>query len=349
MLEAPCLRRNPKETQTAVEYTPTYQQRRSVRLGVAAALTASLAFVGAGCGSSGTNTPPATTAKSANVKAVAVTPEGLRRLAVRLEQPIYWVGAASDMSYRRTTEANGRISVRYVPATSANATGTKFLTVGTYRLANAYAATQFAAGESDAVPLQAPSGAIAFSTKTRPLNAWLAYAGSKYQIEVYDPVPGRARTLVSSGKVVRVPGSPRETTRPVVVSATQLASLGTAQSPIYWAGARPERTYELTRTSTGGYLFRYLPKGAGVGELTPRLTIGSYPLKQALAAVKRLGRAKGASTIKLPGGGIAALNPKFPKSVYLAFPGSNVEVEVFDPSLSHARQLATSGEIAPVS
>jgi hypothetical protein len=332
-----------------VEHTPAFaQRRRRVGLLASAALTAVVALVGAGCGDNSSSPPKTTSTTAAKAKAVAVTPDGLRQLAVKLDQPIYWVGAAADMSYRRTNEPNGRISVRYVPATAANATGTKFLTIGTYRLANAYAATQFAAGEPGAVPLEAPSGAIAFSTKKRPLNAWLAYAGSKYQIEVYDPKPGRARELVSSGKVVRVPGSPRETTRPAVVSAKQLASLASATHQIYWAGARPQRTYELTKTSTGGYLFRYLPKGAGVGELTPRLTIGSYPIKQPLAAVKRLGRAKGASMIKLPGGGIAALNPKFPKSVYLAFPGSNVEVEVFDPSLSQARQLVKSGQIAPV-
>ena len=52
--------------------------------------------------------------------------------------------------------------------------------------------------------------------------------------------------------------------------------------------------------------------------------------------------------IKLPGGGIAAVNPRFPRSVYLAYPGSDYEIEVFDPSLAHARQLVTSGQIIAV-
>ena len=42
------------------------------------------------------------------------------------------------------------------------------------------------------------------------------------------------------------------------------------------------------------------------------------------------------------------LNPRFPRSVYLAYPGSNYEVEVFDPSLARARQLVTSGQIISV-
>ena len=64
--------------------------------------------------------------------------------------------------------------------------------------------------------------------------------------------------------------------------------------------------------------------------------------------MKRLILAKGASVMKLTGGGIAVINPRFPKSVYIAYPGSNYEVEVFDPSLAHARQLVSSGQITAV-
>jgi hypothetical protein len=32
----------------------------------------------------------------------------------------------------------------------------------------------------------------------------------------------------------------------------------------------------------------------------------------------------------------------------VAYPRSNVEIEVFDPSIAHARQLVTSGQITSV-
>jgi hypothetical protein len=133
------------------------------------------------------------------------------------------------------------------------------------------------------------------------------------------------------------------------VSAKSLAKVATAaQRPIYWAGPQPNQTYELTKTSQGAFLLRYLEPGSALGVASPRLTIGTYPVPNALAAVRRLSLAKGASLIKLAGGGIAVLNPRFPKSVYLAYPGSNYEVEVFDPSLARARQLVISGRITSV-
>lgn len=304
-------------------------------LGAAVAVT----IVVAGCGGS---TDPT------NKSAVAVTPAALRTLAVSLHQPIYWVGPAKNVTYERTSTGNGRILVRYLPAGAKLGTSEAYLTVGTYTLPDAYAAAQRAASKPGTVRLKVSSSAIAFSTKAHPLNAWITYPGSRYQIEVFDPSPGRARRLVSSGQVVRVPGSPRES-RPVVVSAKSLVKVATAaQRPIYWAGPQPNLTYELTKTSQGGFLLRYLAPGTELGVPTPHLTVGTYPVTNALAAVKRLSLTKGASLIKLTGGGLAVVNPHFPRSVYLAYPGSNYEVEVFDPSLAHARQLVTSGQITSV-
>src|SRR4029077_18997543 len=129
---------------------------------------------------------------------------------------------------------------------------------------------------------------------SHPLNAWVVYPGSSYQIEVFDPTPGRARRLVSSGSVVRVPGTPKET-RPVAVSRKSLAKVATAaQRPIYWAGPQPNQVYELTQTKQGAPLLRYLPPGTPIGVPAPRLTVGTYPVQNAVAAIKRLALAKGA-------------------------------------------------------
>ena len=294
----------------------------------------------AGCGSSGSTT---------DSNAVSATPTTLKTLAQTLKQPIYWVGPRAHVTYERTTLASGRILVRYLPSGTKVGTSAPFLTVGTYTLPNAYAATQRAASKPGAVRIKVSTSAIAFSTKAHPLNVWLTYPGSRYQIEVFDPSPGRARQLVESGDVARVPGSPREA-RPVVVSPKSLTRVATAaQRPIYWAGPLPNMTYELTKTGQGGSLVRYLPPGVPIGAQSPQLTVGTYPFAQPLAAIRRLSTAKGATLIKLAGGGLAVADPHFPKSIYLAFPGSNYEVEVFDPSLARARQLVTSGQIIAVS
>ena len=95
---------------------------------------------------------------------------------------------------------------------------------------------------------------------------------------------------------------------------------------------------------------RYLPAGVQAGD--PRggrfLTIGTYPKQDAFAQVQAAGRLPGAVTLKLAGGRIAVYNRSRPTNVYLAFPGSLVQVEVYDPSAWTARHLALTGQVAPI-
>jgi len=53
-------------------------------------------------------------------------------------------------------------------------------------------------------------------------------------------------------------------------------------------------------------------------------------------------------TFAVAGGGLAFVDRQHPTSVYLAYPGIDVQVEVFDPSAGQARRLVTSGQIAPL-
>ena len=52
--------------------------------------------------------------------------------------------------------------------------------------------------------------------------------------------------------------------------------------------------------------------------------------------------------VPVTGGGIAFYSKSAPTSVYVAYPGSNVQIEVYDPSAAQAAQLVTSGKIVPV-
>ena len=86
----------------------------------------------------------------------------------------------------------------------------------------------------------------------------------------------------------------------------------------------------MTQTSSGNVFVRYLPPGVKVGASAPYLTVATYPFPNAFAAVKRTVKGNSAGTIKLPGGGLAVVDRQYPKSIHLAYPGSNVQVEVFD-------------------
>jgi hypothetical protein len=117
---------------------------------------------------------------------------------------------------------------------------------------------------------------------------------------------------------------------------------------VYWAGPRVGATYELTRSPDGRVYVRYLTGGAKVGSPLPDfLTVGTYVVPDAPAAVRAAAGQPGAVTVNVPGG-LGFYNRARPTSVYFAFPGSNVQVETYDPSASAALRLVETGAITPV-
>ena len=42
------------------------------------------------------------------------------------------------------------------------------------------------------------------------------------------------------------------------------------------------------------------------------------------------------------------VDKSYPKSIHLAYPGSDYQVEVFDPSAAAARALVSSGQVEPI-
>ena len=147
----------------------------------------------------------------------------------------------------------------------------------------------------------------------------------------------RARLPATSGTTVQA------------VSITTLRALpGLLGHPVYWAGPRVGATYELTRSPDGRVYVRYLTGGAKVGSPLPDfLTVGTYVVPDAAAAVRAAAGQPGAVTVNVPGG-LGFYNRARPTSVYFAFPGSNVQVETYDPSASAARRLVETGAITPV-
>lgn len=137
---------------------------------------------------------------------------------------------------------------------------------------------------------------------------------------------------------------------PVAATPAALRALSDqAGHPIYWIGPRPRRTYELTRTSSGRIFIRYLPPGAEVGNKRADYTIvGTYPVSDALEVLQELSKKAGEKSVSAPGGGLAVYSTTAPNNVYVAFPGSDVQVEVFDPRAKRALRLVTSGRVAPV-
>jgi hypothetical protein len=135
------------------------------------------------------------------------------------------------------------------------------------------------------------------------------------------------------------------------VAATP-AQLGTLTSPlghtVYWAGPRPNMTYELTISSSGQTDIRYLPKGVAVGTTSGAyLTIATYQVSDAYSVTSAISGSN-IVTVDIPNHGIAKYQSSNPSDIHLAYSGSDAQVEVFDPSPGAARTLVTSGAILPV-
>src|SRR4051794_39209799 len=119
--------------------------------------------------------------------------------------------------------------------------------------------------------------------------------------------------------------------------------------PVYWTGPQPGMQDELTRTEGGRVYIRYLPKGTDVG--TSRadfLTVGTYPQARAFETLKATARKQGVATIRLDAGGLAFRDRNRPSSVYAAYPASDFQIEVFQPSGDRALRLVRAGRLVPL-
>jgi hypothetical protein len=59
-------------------------------------------------------------------------------------------------------------------------------------------------------------------------------------------------------------------------------------------------------------------------------------------------KSKSSITRRIPDGGIAAYSKKHATNVYVAYPGVDVQIEVYDPSAKLTPRLVVSGQIVPV-
>ena len=121
------------------------------------------------------------------------------------------------------------------------------------------------------------------------------------------------------------------------------------EMPIYWAGEQAGAELELSVPEEGRTYVRYLTGGAQAGDPQPNfLTVGTYAFAEPIPALEELAKKPGGVQRSVPGGGIAYFNRNGPTSVYLAYPGQEVQIEVFDPNPKRSKELATSGAIVPI-
>jgi hypothetical protein len=131
---------------------------------------------------------------------VLMTEDQLRTVAASAGHSIYWAGPR-DLTTYEVTIVGKDVYVRYIPANETAGAKTPYLTVGTYEKTDAYAGQQKAATQAGAKSGKLSGGALVVVPADKPTSAYFAFEGHNLLMEVYDPTPGVALTLVTSGAV----------------------------------------------------------------------------------------------------------------------------------------------------
>jgi hypothetical protein len=170
-----------------------------VRLGALIALGLAAFFVGWLVMNRGDDSAPATSG------ATAKSESELRSFAESVSHPVYWAGSKDGYTYEVTRTTDGRVYVRYLPeGTQVGDPRARFLTVGTYPRAGAWAELKRAARADGAVSLKLERGGLAVFGDARPTSVYFGYPNAKYQVEVFHPSASEARRLALAGQVVPV-------------------------------------------------------------------------------------------------------------------------------------------------
>jgi hypothetical protein len=112
------------------------------------------------------------------------------------------LGSTTAAVWSRRRPAGGQTYIRYLRSESElGDVRPRYLSVATYRQQGAYAALRAAARREGSVSRRTPTGALVVYDRARPTNVYFARPNIPVQVEVYDPEPGRARSLVLEGRV----------------------------------------------------------------------------------------------------------------------------------------------------
>jgi hypothetical protein len=138
---------------------------------------------------------------------------------------------------------------------------------------------------------------------------------------------------------------------PEIVTATQLSEFAADNgAPVYWLGERRNESYELTDTPSGRVYIRYLTGGAEVGdERANFVTVATYPDGDGIATLRKAAHErKGSKLGKTDDGAVLLIDPTSPVNAHLAYPGANLQIEVYSPVPGEALRLAARGDVQKV-
>jgi hypothetical protein len=187
-------------TVAAPSAQPTTRRRRPRRRLVVAMLLAAV-LASAGAYAAGRLTQGGAAVPAPGTPAVMAASD-IKAVAQTVGHDVYGVPAPAGSRLEVTRGTRGEVWVRYLTGTApAGDKRATFLTVGTYRQSDAYAAALKAAKGGDQRSAELAGGGIMLWSLERPTSVYVARAGSDLLIEVYSPDAEQAKALARAGAV----------------------------------------------------------------------------------------------------------------------------------------------------
>jgi hypothetical protein len=117
-------------------------------------------------------------------------------------RPVYWMGPPKAGKLEVTRNAKGELYVRYLPpGVKLGDPSASYTTIGTYPSANAFATLSRSGNAKGAMHANAARHGLAVWQRSAATSVYLAYRGTDFLIEVYDPSPRRALALALGRKI----------------------------------------------------------------------------------------------------------------------------------------------------
>lgn len=138
---------------------------------------------------------------------------------------------------------------------------------------------------------------------------------------------------------------------PVVLSASELSGFAEeAGHPIYWLGEREGDDYELTETAERRIYVRYLTGDAQAGDKRADfITVATYPARNGVAELRKAAAENPKARLaRTDDGAVLLIDPSSPDNAHLAYPGADLQIEVYSPAPGQALRLASRGAVQPV-
>jgi hypothetical protein len=162
---------------------------------LAVALIAGLGALIASRGDEQAEPPTTSTAR-------VVTEQDLAEIGAEAGHPVYWAGEKEGSDLSAIEGEDGSIEVRYVEDGALAESGiASFPTVITYPIPDPGAALARYAARRDSVVHRSGEGREVVSSEDSPTSAYFVSPDDRVQVEVYDPVPGRALSVALGAQV----------------------------------------------------------------------------------------------------------------------------------------------------